>query len=581
MKNILVFMIAVLCTSCTDYFLDLDPLDEVTEAAYFSDPLHFDYAVNDFHQDMYGWRDFDGYYTGFGSDLSSWPQDYGQGIYTVPDNEDWWEDGYAKLRNINILLQKADEYEGEQSEIAVHVARAKFFRAYQHFFLLQRYGGVPIATIVPDVNSEFLTAPRNSRYEVMAQVITDLEAAIPVLPRAQTLGTSDNGKITMEGAQALLSKALLYEATWEKYVGNTTDGDGTSSGAGTAKPGGYPSIDDMLTKSAALAEDIMDNGGFELWDYNHLAEMENMSNHFFFNLEDAGSNPAGLDKSSNNETILANKYDYDLYQGRALLAHTVGGRLQPSRKLMDMFLCSDGLPVDKSAEFLGYTKVGDEYQNRDYRLISYTGDIPADTSVILQGASGYPWRKFASWEYPGFEYRADRTESWDYPIIRYAEILLTYAEALYELNGSLTDAQLNESINLTKARAGLPPLTNGFAAANGLDIYYEIKRERTLELYAENNRYNDLKRWGEAEEMLNADVCGSVVEGTDYETYPELYLAENYPFGELSVETGVGMRNCIVLSGASDRNFSRDNYLWPIPGEQIVLNSNLKQNPGY
>ena len=92
----------------------------------------------------------------------------------------------------------------------------------------------------------------------------------------------------------MLSKALLYEATWEKYVGTSTDGDGTSSGAGTAKPSGYPSVTDMLNKSVDLAEDIMENGGFELWDYNHLPEMENKSNHFFFNLEDAGSNPAGL-----------------------------------------------------------------------------------------------------------------------------------------------------------------------------------------------------------------------------------------------------------------------------------------------
>ncbi len=588
MKNILfIILLTVLCSACVDDFLDLKPQDEITEVAYFTKAEHFEFSANHFHKGMLSWRNFDGYYMDYGTDLISWVQDYGMGNIVTSENDEYWEETYEKLRDINILLQKAEEYPGDQGEIVVPLARAKFFRGYHHFFLLQRFGGVPIATIVPDLDSELLTAPRNSRYEVMAQVIADLEAAIPDLPRNSTIGANDIGKVSKEAAQALLSEALLYEATWEKYVGTSTDGDGTTEGAGSAKPAGYPSIDDMLQKSNTLAKDIMDNGGFELWDYNHIPEMKNWSNLYLFNLEDAGSNPAGLDKSSNKETILASKFDFGLYQGNTNIGHTVGGRLAASRYMMDMYLCSDGLPVDKSAVFMGYTGASDEYQNRDYLLTSYqadndTWDIPEDGSIYLGGAgsgSGAGGRKFRSYNHGS--YRNDRQESFDYPIIRYAEVLLIYAETLYEMNGSLTDAQLNESINLTKARAGLPPLTNAFAAANGLDIYEEIVRERTVELFAENTRYNDLKRWGIAEERLNDNVIGAVIEGTEFEGNRDLYVPEGYPYGELSIPTGVGMRRCLVLHGAADRSYAKTDYLFPIPLEQMNLNPNLKQNPGY
>jgi len=590
MKKILVILLFTsLFTACTDHFLELDPLDEITEAAYFTDPSQFKTAANDFYDQMLGWRHYDGDYLDWGTDLTTMVQDYGSGNLVASNTDDWWDDTYVNLRNVNILLEKAELYEGDQADIAEYVAVAKFFRAYHHFFLLQRYGGVPIVTEVPSIDSEVLSAPRNSRYEVFAQVYTDLKAAIPDLLPEQQIASADKGKISKWAAEAFLAKALLYEATWEMNVGTTTDGDGTSAGAGSAKPSDYLSTTEMLTESNTLAKDVMDNGGYELWDYNdEYPELKNWSNLYLFNLEDAGSNPAGLDKSSNKEFILYTKFDYNLYKGNALISHTVPGRLGGTHKFIDMFLCSDGLPVDKSSLFQGYAGASDEYKNRDYRLTSYfadydTWDTPENGSInlvssIMEGC-GHKCRKFRVYKWG--EYRASYEESYDYPQIRLAEVYLIYAETLYHLNGGLTDAQLNESVNLVKARAGLPPLTNEFASNNGMDIWEEIMRERTIELYAENSRYNDLKRFAIAEDVLNDYILGPVIEGTEYENNPDLYTPENWPYGEIKAKTGVGMRNVVIIDIPSNRSFSRTDYLYPIPLEQINLNSKLLQNPGY
>ena len=589
MKKILIIIIPsilLLFSACEDTFLELDPLDASTEAAYFTSPDHFKAATNDFYKKMIGLRSTDGSnvydFMDFGTDLTGYVQNYGRGVVVPGNSDSYWTRAYKYLRAINIVLEKAETYDGSSEEIAEYVAVAKFFRAYHHFQLMQRFGGVPVVTKVMDLDSEELLGARNSRYEVFAQILADLDGAIAALPLEQNIPTSDKGKISKWAAMSFKAKVLLYEATWEKYVGTSTDGDGVAEGAGSVKPSEYPSVENMLTMSNQLAKEVMDDGGYELWDYN--SQLDDISMYYLFNLEDEGSNPAGLTKSSNKEFILYTKYDYDLYQGNVNISHTAGSRLSPSRKFMDMFLCTDGLPVNKSEVFEGYYGRSDEYKNRDGRLVSYFGDIPEDGTANLIGpgsnsGSSYSARKFASYNYG--VYRAANTESFDFPQIRLAEIYLIYAETLYELNGSITDEQLNESINKIKARAGLPALTNAFALANDLNIYDEIKRERAVELYAENSRFNDLKRWGIAEEELNQDICGDVIEGTEYEGNSDLYLPSGYPYGEITKETGVGPRRVLLLDPASNRNFQRTHYLYPLPLEQINLNGNLLQNPGY
>ena len=592
MKNIvttLVLSSVLLFTSCQSDYLDLDPLDAQTEASYFKTPANFKAASNDFYNKMVSWRAVDGSniynFMDFGTDLTSFTQEEGRGNTVEAVSDIYWRNPYKYIRANNILLNAAAQYQGDKAAIAQYVAAAKFFRAWHHFFLLKRYGGVPIVTTVVDINDEVLYGKRNSRYEVMNQILKDLTEAIPDLPIEQNISAADKGHVSKWAAEAFKARVLLYEATWEKYVGTTTDGDGITTGAGSE--GAAANTNAYLEEVIALTKDVMSNGGYQLWNYN--SQLNNFSMYYLFNLEDAGSNPAGLDKSTNKEFILYNKYDFGLLQAGTNLSHTVGSRLAPSRKFMDMFLCTDGLPVDKSPLFQGYVKVGDEYRNRDYRLTSYfvdlaTDAIPVSGAIKLFGpggdsGSGYANRKFRAYKYG--TYRAANTESADYPQIRLAEVYLMYAEALYELNGTITDAQLNESVNLIRQRAGLPALTNAFVTTNNLNMLEEIRRERAIELFGENSRYDDLKRWGIAEQVLNEPILGSVIQGTDYQGNAAIYKPASYPHGELSVATGKGNLKALLLDPAANRNFQRKHYLFPVSTTQQQLNTKLLQNPGY
>lgn len=576
--------------SCRKDYLDLLPEDQLTEVNYFTTPQDFKYAANAFYNKMISWQVIDKSsiydFMDFGSDLSSnitvgSTVNYGRGTVNAPSTDIYWDNAYNYIRNVNLLLAKADAYKGDKSTIKQYVAEAKFFRAWHYFFLLKRFGGVLILTSVPDLNSPEITAPRNSRYEVVDQIYNDLTDAIPDLPAEQTIPAADKGHISKWAAEAFKARVLLYEATWRKYTGTTTDFAG-SAGAATDQ------IAAFLTEAAALAKDVIDNGGYKLWDNN--STLNKRSSYFLFNIDGAGSNPIGLDKITNNEFIIKNVYDYNIRRGGINLTHTVQAFMTPSRKMIDMYLCTDGLPVNKSPLFQGYSDITKEYQNRDYRLLSNVlgyGVIPSAGSITLNGVIGYGNQKFAAYNYP--TYRNDNQESQDYPQLRLAEVYLTYAEALMEKNNNISDADLNVSINLVRARAGVAPLTNALVTANGLSMLNEIRRERTLELYGENTRFDDLKRWGIAEQELNQNICGMVVGDASYPTEfrdaggnaTAKYQPARYVNGEATIATGKGNLKCIVIDAAANRNFKRMHYLYPLPLKQIQLNKNLVQNNGY
>lgn len=582
-------------SGCSDLFLDLDPQDQRTDVIYFQKASDFkDYSAS-FYSQLLGWRTPYGSYSIYNymdssSDLSSnflASSDLGRGTIVVPTNDDRWDKCYNYIRTVNILLKKAETYPGEQSEIAQYVSEAYFFRAYNYFMLLKTFGGVPIVKTVLDTDSPELMNPRASRYDVIDLILSDLSESIKNLPLEQNIPSSDKGRVSVMAAKAFKARVLLYEATWRKYNGTSTDFKGSE---GPEKD----QINEFLDEAITLCQDVIYNGGYQIWNYNSNTKIPNQSSYFLFNLEDEGSNPAGLTKASNNEFILYGVYDYVLRQGGTNLSHTVASMI-PSRKLIDMFLCQDGLPIEYSEQFEGYHKTGDEYKNRDFRLMNYTnqGVIPEEGSVVLdRGLAGYNCSKFYSHNYPA--YRKEKEESANYPVLRLAEVFLNYAEACYERNGEVTNEQLS-GINQLRARGGVEPLTNEFieeCKANGyaMDMLSEIRRERAIELFMEGFRFDDLKRWGIAEQELNQSRLGMVVGGDGYETEfksadgivnTSMYKTGTFPWGEEKVQTGDGELSCVVISSKSNHSFAKKHYLWPIPQKQRDLNPNLVQNPGY
>ncbi len=520
-------------SACSD-FLNKEPLSQGTEAIVFKTPEHFEQAAY-YLYDLYGWdynamdRNLD--ISGLGSN----------GGGTAPESSGSWGGPYGQIRDCNILLEKAEEYAGDKNAISHAVGTAHFFRAWQYFKLLKTYGGVPIADHSLDLADPTLQAPRNSRYEVANFIINDLKEAVKLLTKEKDIPDADKGKISKEAAQSFLARVALYEGTWEKYVpsiGYDLDGDGTNSGAGTAKPEGYPSVTELLTLAKTMSKDVIteaETGTFKLWN-----ECDSLSYYYLFNIDDAEGNIPnfkGKGKATNKEFIIYRKYDFNIAKPNKNISHTVivGLATSISQQFGESFLCRNGLPIricytgnmanaQNNPQFEGYKTFVGEYRNRDYRFISctYIPDrtfwssrvedgrqltatgkpypdpvFPQNDEVYNPGdpayssscgvfkptlrnnstASGYGSRKYLI---EGAN-RPSNTESADYPNLRLAEVHCIYAEATCELNGgNISDEDLDFSINKNRARARVAPLTNALIANVWDAGYWDYEQNKTV-----------------------------------------------------------------------------------------------------
>ena len=649
-------------SACSD-FLNKEPLSQGTEAIVFKTPEHFEQAAY-YLYDLYGWdynamdRNLD--ISGLGSN----------GGGTAPESSGSWGGPYGQIRDCNILLEKAEEYAGDKNAISHAVGTAHFFRAWQYFKLLKTYGGVPIADHSLDLTDPTLQAPRNSRYEVANFIINDLKEAVKLLTKEKDIPDADKGKISKEAAQSFLARVALYEGTWEKYVpsiGYDLDGDGTNSGAGTAKPEGYPSVTELLTLAKTMSKDVIteaETGTFKLWN-----ECDSLSYYYLFNIDDAEGNIPnfkGNGKATNKEFIIYRKYDFNIAKPNKNISHTVivGLATSISQQFGESFLCRNGLPIricytgnmanaQNNPQFEGYKTFVGEYRNRDYRFISctYIPDrtfwssrvedgrqltatgkpypdpvFPQNDEVYNPGdpayssscgvfkptlrnnstASGYGSRKYLI---EGAN-RPSNTESADYPNLRLAEVHCIYAEATCELNGgNISDEDLDFSINKNRARARVAPLTNALIAnvwdagywdyeqnktvCKKMNMLDEIRRERACELFGEGHRMDDLKRWGIAHINLVGQKLGHYVLGTAYETEKAnsaqyfgepCYYPEKYPL-RYGIYEGTGKNDPdygrSIANDPTTLNFIQRDYLTPLPLDQMRLNTNLKQNPGW
>jgi starch-binding outer membrane protein, SusD/RagB family len=633
-----------LMPGCEEY-LDLKPLDSQTEVTYFRSLKDFQDAANHLHTNVYAWGGNTTYPISFdwGSDLVSAGGDWGSGINPTSTADEYYTTPYKWLRTVNQVIQKGETY-NNPGEIAGPIGQAYFFRAWHHFFLLKRYGGVIIANKVTSLNDDIVLGTRASRYEVVKQILDDLDIAIAKLASTTVTSTNNDGHVTLEAAKAFKARVCLFEATWEKYVGSKTNGDGITVGGGNNKPSDYPSVDEMFVIAKNLSKEIIDGGKFQLWDRIRNAtdipasvknpEMyAHRSYYYLFNLEGANSNPVGLDKSTNKEAIFRSVYDAVNRKSGTNLTHTWPAGF--TRKLSDMYLCTDGLPVHLSPLFKGYTEMNAEIENRDYRAEAvnikvmdywwgwgmyktgavYTTDIKTLAAGTYQNIPDA--RNGSVPGIGGMKFRSNRAdmgaagdEAADYLHIRLAEVYLIYAEAVCELgSGAISDADLDYSINKVRARGGVAPLNSALIAQANvlalqkgygqLNLLGEIRRERAVELYAEGHRISDLCRWGLAEaELGGKNRCGGYL---DYNGNPSFvknfinpidkkpaYIESSFA-GKINQEKITfayeGLTptepGCVIIEQAANRQFSLKNYLQPIPSDEIKLNPKLKQNPGW
>jgi hypothetical protein len=546
----------MLALGCKD--LNLGPKDQVSDASFWKSPDQFKLAANDFYFALRGpdqGGGARGTYVELNSDIatgsgSSEMSSMSNGSYLPQANSDVWNNAYAGIRATNYLLAKATE-SGLGSQIDRWVGEALFFRAYNYWNLVKKYGGVPLITTVLDVNSPDVYSPRATQQEIIDFIIADLDAAVPKLVKQSQLAPEEMGRVTQGAALALKARAALYQGTWLRYH---------NEGSPTA----------MITASINAAEQLIASNQYDLYrDHGTDSAYK-----FLFILQGDDS----------KEVILARRY----YAGRATHNWTRElwfNYMIPTKKLADMYLCKDGLPITISPQFQGYDSLAStEFQNRDPRM-AMTFIVPG-TNVyqetgfqpIFPGFSGsnatrtgYMLRKFLDETSDAAHF----VGQYDFKEFRYGEVLLNLAEALFERDGVISDADLDRTIGELRRRVGMPTLTNGLVTANGLNMLTEIRRERTVELAFEGFRRDDLRRWKTAETEMPQASRGVKFVGTEYQQRdPGLVIGT-----DIQVDAG----GFVIAEAAAGRQFAvPKHYLDPIPLQQIQLShGTLTQNPGW
>lgn len=462
------------------------------------------------------------------------------GSRLAPATDGNYNTPYQLIRAANNIIEKAPRASANTSEAIIdrYVAVARFFRAWGYFSLVQKYGDVPLITKILEDTSPELTAPASPRAEIIDLIYQDLDFAAAKLQTISALGASNFGRISNTGALALKARVALFEGTRSKYHN-------------------YGDAKKHLSLAVAAAKAVIDSKQHSLFaNYFNLFQYEG----------------EGL---QNKENIIVRQYGVSLTD--RVLTHTYyrgtieNGNKNPTKSLVDSYLMADGLPITKSPLYKAPVKSTDVFVNRDDRLsqtVMKAGDPYIftkkvfDVAVLVFQKTGFCFRKFSNiddWN--------NQASTIDRPLLRYAEVLLTYAEAKYELDGSISDADLDLAINPLRARGKIAKLTNAFVTANGLNMRDEIRRERRVELAQEGHRYWDLIRWKTAEVELPKPVLGNYFFKTEFGTATTVNLTPD---------------NYILVTAANFRKFDpAKDYLWPLPLNEISLNPNLKQNPNW
>lgn len=401
-----------------------------------------------------------------------------------------WKSAYTGIGRTNTFMDKVDAVPMKDDLKNRMKGEARFLRAFYYHSLVDKFGGVPLILETPNAATH-QSLPRNSKQEVIDQILIDLTEASKVLPKSYS--GSDLGRVTKGAALALKARVLLYEGRW--------------------------------SEAAAAAKEVMELKEYKLFnDYRHFFSASNKHNsEFIFNVE--YKSPEFLVSFDHNSYTL--------------------NRPAPTKDLVDSYLMIDGKTIKDSPLF----DPAKPYENRDPRLhysircvgYKYNGKVTEPTDVVT---TGYGNKKYTVYEDETALPVVGLNKSDFNPIIiRYAEVLLTYAEAQNEAVGP--DQSVYDAIDEVRTRpsVNMPKVTPGLNKDQMREV---IRLERRIELSMEGLYYSDILRWKTAETVNNADVLNS---------------------------SGVAI---------SKRSFNKErDYLWPIPNNQIVLNPNLSQNPNW
>lgn len=482
-----------------------------------------------------------------------------------PDNQ--WDVNYQYIRSANIGLENIDMLPEKYAALRDQFkGELMFIRAYAHFELIKRYGGIPIITKTLTLDDE-LNLPRNSFKECVDFVTSQCDEAMPYLLSPDVASGGQNGRISKGAALALKSRMLLYAAS-DLYNG--------AAYAGSASDLiGYGSYDKTRWEAAAKASaDVIALNYYELYKPSAIADAANdatVRTNGEKNYADLFYTLAG-----NKELILIRTSP----QGNGVekknfpVGYTNGqGTTNPSQQMVDAYGMLNGKSIADATS--GYSATN-PYNNRDPRFnvsIFHNGETWSgravetftdglDNKITATNATktGYYLQKFMK---SGIVISGSETKTNHcFPIFRYAEILLNYAEAMNEAYGPDVDPKgygktARAAVEEVRARVLRPKdaALTSVPAGDATAMRTAIRNERRVELAFEDQRQIDVRRWKIAPETIGKNLNGIKITktGTTFTYEP--------------------------LENVAVRIFEPKMYLYPIPKSEMNKNKALIQNP--
>ena len=584
--------------SCSD-FLDREPITDPSSNTFLSTQSQVENYINGLYTQLPSLAKFGmgvrGEEKNSDNILSEKYDQRLNGEYTMFSGAEDWENGYRYLRNVNYFFGNYRVPENLLTDdINSLVGEAHFLRAYWHFYLLKKFGSVPVMDAWWDGNAtvEGLQIAAKPRNEVARFILEDLNTAIGKLyPRSKFGGL----RINKEAAMVLAMNVALYEGTWEKYHAN----DQFAAPVNESK---Y-----FLEQVVTIGDELF-KMGIEL---NQTADEEERAKGTAF-----GELFYQKDLTSFDEVLLWRKYSNADGVFHALSGLLAGGVVDEdaaagvSQELVDNFLYSDGTFINPTDEkFKDFNKT---FENRDPRLLQMIMHDGAKFRSSAKGAKPMCVREWNeddpdkdnivppylssdgnSRNITGYHIRlgidttfVEGNGETALPIIRYAEALLDYAEAKAELDAcdatvlEKTLKPLRERAGVTYVAPSADPYFTDFGYTLSPELQ-EIRRERRSELSLQGFRLDDLMRW-KADKL----IVGKRGKGTYLGKESLLYKSFS-PEKQVTVDERV-LRNSenwldplsqLLPSGYQFKP-ERD-YLLPIPPSELSLNKQLQQNPGW
>lgn len=525
--------------------LDLRPLDKLSDEDVWTDPSLMQLYVNSCYIALP--HGFDQYMQGSYTD-ELWARSNDRAsqellagaldpdnVNSLPTHLNYWGTAYSYIRKINTFFDKSQNSPLSEEQRNGMLGELKFLRAYIYAHLLWCYGGVPIITKVYELNEDY-SIPRNSYEECVNFIVTELEDAKSMLPDRQP--ENQTGRASGDACQALMARVLLY---WASPLHNPDNDMARWERAAKA-------IEKLIDTRYSLQDDyesifLKDN------DEIIFARQFTQSNSTVFSLVQGRSGDGGqgtMDPLQN----LVNSYEMKA-TGKLPCVEQSDGTYRPDPTSgYDPQNPYEGRDPRFYASILYDGSVWQGRETETFKGGRDNKDYTGGGSTWLASETSYYLRKFLDESIPPTGSSQNPTSPWIF--FRYAEILLNYAEAKFELGDEDT---ARKYLNMVRRRSSvqMPDVTD-----SGEALRKRIRNERRVELALEYHRFFDVRRWKIAEETEKKPLISMEIikENDQTKKYTEVIKFQ--------------------------RNFYPKNYYLPIPRTEVEKSLGaIEQNPGY